>query len=100
MNVRLLEPAEQELDEAVAYYNAQVDGLGDAFLVEALRVLGLVKQYPLAWHPLGGGIRRCRLSRFPYGVIYAPEPDEILVIAVAHMHRLPGHWRDRLTSKP
>ena len=32
MNVRLLEPAEQELDEAVAYYNAQVDGLGDAFL--------------------------------------------------------------------
>ena len=44
MNVRLLEPAEQELDEAVAYYNAQVDGLGDAFLVEALRVLGLVKQ--------------------------------------------------------
>lgn len=30
MNVRLLEPAEQELDEAVAYYNAQVAGLGDA----------------------------------------------------------------------
>lgn len=48
MNVRLLEPAEQELDEAVAYYNAQVDGLGDAFLLEALRVFGLVKQYPLA----------------------------------------------------
>jgi len=27
MNVRLLEPAEQELDEAVAYYNAQVGNI-------------------------------------------------------------------------
>jgi len=72
MNVRLLEPAEQELDEAVAYYNAQADGLGDAFLLETLRIFALVKQYPLAWHPLGSGIRRCRLSRFPYSVIYTP----------------------------
>jgi hypothetical protein len=39
MNVRLLEPAEQELDEAVAYYNAQVDGLGDAFLLGRCRSL-------------------------------------------------------------
>jgi hypothetical protein len=100
MNVRLLEPAEQELDEAVAYYNAQVDGLGDAFLLEALHVFGLVKQHPLAWHSLGGGIRRCRLSRFPYGVIYSPERDEILIIALAHMHRRPGYWRDRLATKP
>jgi len=96
MNVRLLEPAGQELDEAIAYYNAQVRGLGDAFLLEALRIFGLVKQYPRAWHPLGDGIRRCRLSRFPYSVIYVPEPEEILVIAVAHMHRRPGYWRDRL----
>ena len=100
MNVRLLEPAGQELDEAVTYYNAQVDGLGDAFLLEALRIFGLLKQYPRAWHPLGGGIRRCRLSRFPYGVIYVPEPEEILVIAIAHMHRRPAYWRDRLKGSP
>ncbi len=46
MNIRLLDPAEQELDEAISYYNAQVGGLGDAFLVEALRVFGLIRQYP------------------------------------------------------
>ena len=37
MSLRLLEPAEQELDEAIAYYNAQVAGLGDSFLLEALK---------------------------------------------------------------
>ena len=57
MNVRLLEAAEQELDEAIAYYNAQVSGLGDAFLLETLRVFDLVVAYPVAWHPLGDGVR-------------------------------------------
>jgi hypothetical protein len=30
VNVRVLEVAQQELDEAVSYYNGQVAGLGDA----------------------------------------------------------------------
>lgn len=47
MKIRLLIPAERELGEAVSYYNAQVSGLGDAFLVEVLKVFGLIRQYPL-----------------------------------------------------
>ena len=58
MKIRLLDPAAQELDEAISYYNAQVGGLGDAFLVEALRVFGFIRQYPQGWHPLDGEIRR------------------------------------------
>lgn len=98
MNIRLLDPAEQELDEAISYYNAQVGGLGDAFLVEALRVFGLIRQYPQGWHPLDGEIRRCRFSRFPYGVVYVPDPGEIIVIAIHHLHRRPGYWRGRVTT--
>ena len=48
-------------------------------------------------HPLAEGIRRYRLSRFPYGLIYTINNDDILVLAVAHLHRLrPDYWRDRL----
>ena len=36
MKIRLLEIARQELDDAVAYYNADVAGLGGAFLLEVL----------------------------------------------------------------
>jgi toxin ParE2 len=96
MSVRLLEPAAAELDEAIAYYNAQAPGLGDAFLLEALRMLDLIKRHPDAWHPLGNNTRRCRLSRFPYAVVYARDSDELLVVAVAHQHRRPEYWRDRL----
>lgn len=95
MIVRLLEPAERELDETIAYYNAQVAGLGDSFLVETLRVFDLVSKYPEAWHPLGLNTRRCRLSRFPYAVVYAAEPEGIVVIALANLHRAPEYWRGR-----
>ena len=45
---------------------------------------------------VGEGVRRCRMNRFPYGLIYAVDNGDILVLAVAHLHREPGYWRDRL----
>lgn len=96
MNVRLLEPAQAELDEAVAWYADQAPGLGDAFLLEMLKVLTLIDQFPQAWHPLTPQIRRCRLKRFPYSVIYALDGTDVLVLAVAHQHRRPNYWRSRL----
>jgi len=39
MNVRFLVPARQELDDAVAWYDQQADGLGKEFLDELDRVI-------------------------------------------------------------
>ena len=96
MNVRLLEPAQVELDSAVGWYSEQAPGLGDAFLIEALKVLSLIERFPVAWHPLTPDIRRCRLKRFPYSVIYTMDAAELLVLAVAHQHRKPDYWGDRI----
>jgi plasmid stabilization system protein ParE len=95
MNIRLLAPAQSELDEAIDWYDQQAPGLGEAFLIETLKVFRLIRQFPEAWHPLGPGVRRCRINRFPYSVIYAQEGDELLVLAIAHQHREPHYWRDR-----
>ena len=70
MEIRLLEPAQRELDEAVEYYAKQLPGLGEAFLVEVLAALERLRKFPSAWHPLSENMRRCLLKRFPYGVIY------------------------------
>ena len=96
MSVRLLESAQVELDDAIAWYASQAPGLGDAFLIETLKTPKLIEQYPKAWHPLTQQVRRCRLRRFPYSVIYAQEGSDLLVLAVAHQHRKPGYWRTRL----
>jgi len=73
VNVRLLEVAQQELDEAISYYNTQVAGLGDAFLLEAVAAVERIRRFPEGWHPLSENVRRCRLRRFPYGLIYRAE---------------------------
>lgn len=96
MKIRFLESAQYELDEAIEYYNAEVPDLGHAFLMETLAVLERIRQFPEGWHPLSPNTRRCRLRRFPYGVIYAAIDDQIVVIAVAHLHREPNYWRKRL----
>ena len=97
MSLRVLEIAQLELDEAISYYNAQKPGLGDAFLLEAVAAIERIRKFPDAWHPLGPSLRRCRLRRFPYGLIYASNANEILIVAIAHAHRRPDYWRDRLT---
>jgi hypothetical protein len=94
--LRFLTVAQAELDDAIVWYDNQAPGLGDAFLVEAVKALRLIERHPLAWHPLTANVRRCRLSRFPYGVIYAPDNADLVVVAVAHLHRASFYWRDRL----
>ena len=95
MNVRLLEPAQSELDEAIAWYAENAPGLGEAFLIEVLKTIKLIEHFPQAWHPLTPHIRRCRLRRFPYSVIYTQDGTDILVLAIAHQHRKPGYWISR-----
>jgi plasmid stabilization system protein ParE len=96
MSTHLLTPAQTELDEAITWYAEQAPGLGDAFLIETLKTLQLIEQFPQAWHPLTPHIRRCRLRRFPYSVVYTQDGVDILVLAIAHQHRKPGYWHNRL----
>ena len=98
MKPRFLLPARRELIEAVQYYNAQRIRLGDEFRDEAWETIRRINDFPLAWHPLGGAIRRCQMQRFPYGLIYEPTDVEIIILAVAHLHQEPGYWRTRLKS--
>jgi len=99
VNVRLLAPAAAEPDEALAWYAAQAPGLDRRFIDEMLTARKRIAERPHAWRLLGDGVRRFRLGRFPYALIYVVEADEIVVLAVAHLHRKPNYWRGR-QSKP
>jgi toxin ParE2 len=72
--------------------------LGTAFKRELRQLMRLVATMPTAWPPSGGETRKCLLTRFPYLVIVALLPGELLVLAVGHQHRKPGYWRERLAA--
>ena len=96
MRIRFLEIAKIELDEAIQYYNHEAHGLGEDFLSEVLKVLNRIAKFPHAWHTCSKRTRRCQTRRFPYGIIYQIRKAEILIVAIANLHRKPGYWKDRL----
>ncbi len=99
MNVRFHPVATVELEEAAQWYEAHRMALRDEFLAEFRTGIGHVIERPHAWQPVGAGARRYRLGRFPYGIVYIVEDDQIVVLAVAHLRRNPGYWEPRLQKK-
>jgi len=95
MTYRFLSPAHQELGQALEYYERAVPGLGLEFLDEVERTVRRILLQPEAWTRLSETHRRCRMRRFPYGVIYSVDGDVVLVVAVFHLNRHPDSWKDR-----
>ncbi len=90
--------ARLEALEAKAWYEERSPGLGFEF-VRALDVaVHSALRMPFAFHEIEGGCRRVLMRRFPHSVIYRPEPDGILVVAVFHHRRDPAVWLGRVVS--
>ena len=96
MKLRFSAAARRDLNEAALWLELQQPGLGERFLEEVAQAQRLILDHPEAWHPLGPRLRRCRLKRFRYGLIYSLTADVVEVIAVAHYRQKPDYWRDRL----
>ena len=87
--------ARQELDDAVRYYELAYSGLGLRFKKEVKKAAVRLAEYPKAWSLERGEVRKCLLHRFPYKLLYSVEEDHVLIIAVAHQHRMPDYWVGR-----
>jgi hypothetical protein len=75
--------------------NEQRYGLGLEFLSEVISGTATVSQAPDRWPEIEPGIRRYRIRRFKYAIIYRIRADHVEVIAVMHLARMPGYWRGR-----
>ena len=96
MNAQYHLAAIGDLAEAVAYYDAQEEGLGARFANEVRTTVEKMARYPQAWAPMARGVRRCRTVRFPSGVFYQIRGDSILILAILHLRRSPETWVRRL----
>ena len=96
----VLPEAEEELREAVRWYESRRGGLGLELLGTVERALQRIieapEQFPV-W-PAAPRWRRCLIERFPYSVVFEARPEGIEVIAFAHGKRRPGYWRRRLSE--
>lgn len=98
MRVIFDELAKIELDDGREYYEMEVTGLGKRFKQEVKRAINIIKKMPKIGSPESENIRRYILHKFPYKVLYSIEKDHIYVIAIAHLHREPTYWINRIRT--
>ena len=92
--------AEAEMVAAAEFYDARSPGLGLDFITEVHRATRALVMYPKLGRQFSKRLCRLLVRRFPYGLLYEPAADEILVVAVAHVRRRPGYWRRRRRAQP
>lgn len=79
------------LDDAIASYEGVSGGLGEQFLEQLVLALERLQLFPNGATPVDGmpGMRRGRARRFPYGVYYQVQDEELIVLRVLHTRRDP-----------
>ncbi|WP_437737907.1 type II toxin-antitoxin system RelE/ParE family toxin [Sorangium sp. So ce1335] len=87
--------AEREAHEAFLWYAARDPNVAERFEAQVLAAFDRIADAPEQGLEIDPGVRRLLLQRFPYGLLYAVEPDRIVVLAVMHLRRRPGSWRSR-----
>jgi toxin ParE1/3/4 len=87
--------AEQELLDAVSYYEQQEAGLGLDYLGEVEHAVNFLVRYPEAGGKVRGTVRRLTFPKFPYSLLYRVVEEQIRVLALAHHKRKPQYWVDR-----
>ena len=90
------EQADTEYNDALDWYLARSPQAAAEFAEELTRAVELISGAPHRWARDRAGTRRFLLHRFPFALIYRELPSVVQVLAVAHTHRRPGYWKDRL----
>jgi toxin ParE1/3/4 len=95
MLVRFHAEAEAEMIEAAAYYEMQQAKLGKRFLTSVRDAINRIQINPMLFSVVEFEVRRCRIKTFPFDILFQILSDQLVVIAVMHLHRNPDYWKSR-----
>ncbi len=92
---RFLAPTREEFLAEVAYYDEIHVGYGARFAAAVEETVARAVAFPESGSPFWAGTRRVYTKGLPFSIVYRPEPDGVVIVAVAHQSRRPGYWRVR-----
>ena len=93
--VRFLEEAQDEFLDQISFYEVREKGLGERFRLAVQAATTLAATHPKLGAPWKLRTRRVFPKGFKFSVVYRIEPEELVVLAVAHFRRKPTYWRQR-----
>lgn len=93
--------ASDEYRHALETYAADSIAVANRFAERVDEAMERIATEPHVW-PLTSGVsehlrvRKFRIDRFPYSVLFVELPSEVRVLAFAHGKRKPGYWLRRV----
>jgi toxin ParE1/3/4 len=94
--VEFHEEASLEYEAAFEWYFERSTSVASRFAAELNRAIGMMAEAPQRWPASTYDTRKFLLQRFPFAVVYREFPSMVQVLAIAHGHRRPGYWKERL----
>ncbi len=82
----------RDVEEASDWYRERSPDASAAFLLEVIEAFEIISEAPQRWPEYLHETRRYVLQHFPFSVVYLDDPDEVLIVAVAHSKRRPEYW--------
>ena len=98
MRILILGEAEREFAESVRYYEAKETGLGWRFRMEVVEAVRWIEQNPDLPRLRERNYRRRNLHAFPHYVAYVIRGETVWIVAIAHGHRRPEFWLERISQ--
>ena len=88
----------EEAEASAIFYNSKRPGLDKRFIDSLEEAIIRVRRNPLIYRKVevDENIRKCRLLRFPYCLIYRVFDDYIEILAVMPLRKKPGYWQERV----
>jgi toxin ParE1/3/4 len=96
LSVTLNDQAAREEGFAEAtWYGSQEPDLQARFLAKWKDAENRMPSHPELYRCFDSNLRKCRFDVFPYTLVFRVQENELQVIAVMHMSRRPGYWKER-----
>ncbi len=85
-------PAQGDIENAFAWYESRRSGLGAEFLRAVAAASEALERDPLRFAVTKAPYRWIKLRKFPYGMHYLVDVQEVSVLACLHFRQSPERW--------
>jgi len=87
--------AESEMNDAARFYEDKQAQLGKRYLQTVMQTVEKISLNPTIYKKIESGIRCSRINTFPFAIVFREKENHVEVLAVMHIKRQPGYWKDR-----
>lgn len=98
-NLLLRSEVEEDLEQAIGWYESKSPGLGKRFFTSFEETLSKIMQHPEHYRYITKPVRRCVISKFPYAIHYLQTDNTILVLGVIHRNRSNAFKKKRFRQR-